>query len=105
MKRIGDVLAKFNPLEDKYISREFQSYGIYLAESLADLKHKSLYIKLAKELPRVVLEEGLNYVKGAGGSVRSRPRLFMWRLKEVGAWKKRRRKKRKKVDKGWLKFL
>lgn len=96
MKRIGDVLAKFNPLEDKYISREFQAYGIYLAEQLSDLKHKSLYIKLAKNIPRIVLEEALNFVKGAGGTVYSRPRLFMWRLKEVGAWKKKRRRKRKK---------
>ena len=96
MKRIGEVLEKFNPLEDKYISREFQAYGIYLAEQLGDLKHKALYIKLAKQVPRVVLEEALNFVKDAGGTVRSKPRLFMWRLKEVGAWKKRKRKKRKK---------
>lgn len=97
MKRIGEVLDKFNPLEDKFISREFQAYGIYLSESLGDLKRKSLYIKLAKEVPRVVLEEALNFVKAAGGSVRSRPRLFMWRLKEAEAWgKKRAKKKRKK---------
>lgn len=91
MKRIGDILKRFNPLEDKYISREFQSYGIYLAEQLGDLAHKSLYIKLAKELPRVVLEEALNFVKGAGGSVRSRARLFMWRLKKVGVWRKKKK--------------
>ena len=89
MKKIGDVLKKFNPLEDKYISREFQAYGIYLSEQLSDFSHKSLYIKLSKKIHRAVLEEALNFVKGAGGSVRSRPRLFMWRLKEVGAWKKK----------------
>ena len=94
MKRISDILKKFNPLKDKYISREFQFFGIYLAESLGDLRHKSLYIKLAKEIPRVVLEEALNFVKSAGGTVRSKPRLFMWRLKKVGALGKRKRKKK-----------
>ena len=95
MKKVGQILKKFNPLEDKYISREFQAYGIYLAENLNDLRHKSLYIKLAKEVPRVILEEALNFVKSAGGTVRSKPRLFMWRLKEVGVFKKRKKKKRK----------
>ena len=95
MKRISDVLKDFNPLEDKYISREFQAYGMYLAEQLNDLKHKALYFKLAKQVPRAILEEALSFVKGAG-SVRSKPRLFMWRLKEVGAWKKKEKKKKRK---------
>ena len=47
MKSIKQVLENFNPVEDKYISREFQKYGIYLTEELEDYKHKSLYIKLA----------------------------------------------------------
>ena len=41
MQTIGDILKKFNPLEDKYISREFQSYGIYLAEELGDYSAQS----------------------------------------------------------------
>ena len=41
MQTIGDILTRFNPLEDKYISREFQSYGYYLCEQLNDMKHKS----------------------------------------------------------------
>jgi len=94
LKKIGDVLAKFNPLEDKYISREFQTYGIYLSEQLSDYSRKSLYIRLAKKIPRAVLEEALNFVKAASGSVRSKPRLFMWRLKEVGAWKKKLKTKK-----------
>ena len=54
MKSIKTVLKKFNPLEDRYISREFQAYGIYLCEKLADDKHKALYIRLAKQHPRAV---------------------------------------------------
>lgn len=78
---IADILKNFNPVEDKYISREFQSYGIYLAESLGDYKHKSLYIRLAKTVPRAVLEKALSFVKDA--NARSKPKLFMWKMKEL----------------------
>jgi acylphosphatase len=81
MKSIADILRSFDPTEDKYISREFQSYGIYLSEILHDSSHKSLYIKLAKEVPRAVLEKALSYVKDSNAN--SRARLFMWKLKEL----------------------
>ena len=84
--RIGDILTLFNPLEDKYISREFQAYGVYLAEQLNDIRHKSLYIKLAKTVPRPLLEKALAFA--ADANVRRKGALFMWKLKEIGAWKK-----------------
>ena len=88
MQAVGDILIKFNPLEDKYISREFQSYGCYLAEKINDLKHKALYIKFAKTLPRSLLEKALSYVKDA--KVRRKGALFMWKLKQLGAWEKKK---------------
>lgn len=81
MQSIKTILQKFNPLEDKYISREFQAYGIYLAEELGDYKHRPLYIKLAKTIPRAILEKALLFVKDA--RPRSRSRLFMWKLKKL----------------------
>ena len=78
---IGDILATFNPLEDKYISREFQSYGIYLAETLEDYKHKALYIRLAKTVPRAILEKALTFTKDA--KARNRGRLFMWKMGQL----------------------
>jgi len=78
MQTIGDILTKFNPLEDKYISREFQAYGIYLAESLGDYKHKALYIRLAKTVPRAILEKALSFVKDS--NAKSKARLFMWKM-------------------------
>lgn len=81
MQTVQDILKKFNPVEDKYISREFQSYGIHLSEELGDEKHKSLYIKLAKTTPRAVLDKALSFVKDS--NARSKPRLFMWKLKEL----------------------
>jgi len=81
MQKIGDILTLFDPVEDKYISREFQKYGIYLAETLDDYKHKSLYIRLAKTVPRAILEKALTFVKDANAN--SRAKLFMWKMKEL----------------------
>ncbi|MBI3379946.1 hypothetical protein HY029_04280 [Candidatus Gottesmanbacteria bacterium] len=97
MQKVGDVLVKFNPLEDKYISREFQSYGYYLSETLNDLKHRGIYMRLAKTMPRALLEKALSYVKDA--KVTRKGALFMWKLKELGAWpKKEKLTKRKQVE-------
>ena len=82
---IKDILKKFNPLEDRYISREFQSFGIHLSEKLEGGRRKSLYIKLSKTIPRPVLEEALRYV--IDSNAKSKGALFMWKLKELGAFK------------------
>ncbi len=87
MKSVGDILKKFNPLEDKHISREYQSYGIYLAEKLGDYRRRSLYIKLAKEIPRAVLEKALAFVQDAT-KVKRKGALFMWKLTEMGVLRK-----------------
>ena len=80
--KVSDVLDRFKRDEDKYISFEFQKYGYDLAEELGDLKHKALYFKLAKETPRGLLETAKNFVKDAY-QVKSRPKLFMWKLQEL----------------------
>ena len=85
MQSISDILKKFNPLEDKYISREYQAFGVYLAEKLQDTRRKSLYIKLAKTIPRPILEQALRYV--IDSNARRKGALFMWKLKELGAFK------------------
>jgi len=80
---VGQILLDFK-LEDKgkYISQEFQDYGYRIAMELDDEKHKALYIKLAKEEKREVLERARSFVKDAH-QVRSRARLFMWVLKKI----------------------
>lgn len=95
MQTIGDILTRFNPLEDKYISREFQSYGYYLCEQLNDMKHKSLYMRLAKTVPRALLEKALSFVKDA--NVKRKGALFMWKLKELGAWEKEIKDQKSKI--------
>lgn len=80
---IGDVLQKYQSSnEDKYVSREFQKYGYELAKELGELKRTSLYIKLAKNTPRALLEKARSFVKDAN-NVKSRGKLFVWKLTQL----------------------
>jgi hypothetical protein len=81
MQSIKSVLTKFNPTTDKYVSREFQTYGLHLAESLDDYKHRSLYIKLAKTVHRSILEQALSFAVDSKADKKGA--LFMWKLKEL----------------------
>lgn len=81
MQSIKSVLDKFNPQTDKYISREFQDFGIRLAEDLNDYKHKSLYIKLAKTEHRALLEKALSFA--IDSTAKNKGALFMWKLKQL----------------------
>lgn len=80
---LGDILAKYQPKEEgKYISREFQDYGYRLAVDLDDLAHTSLYIRLAKTVPRGVLDSARAFAVDAPNA-RSKARIFMWKLREL----------------------
>ena len=83
MQKVGSILNKFNPVEDKYISREFQAFGIYLSEELNDYKHKSLYIKIAKTVHRSILEKALSFCKDARTTTPNKGALFMWKMKQL----------------------
>ncbi len=80
-----------------YITQEFQDYGYRLALALDDLPHKSLYIKMAKEEPRGVLEQALSYVSDAA-AVKSKAKLFMWRVRQIRQ-AEREKTNRKKAEK------
>ncbi|MBI2021409.1 hypothetical protein HYS93_00830 [Candidatus Daviesbacteria bacterium] len=83
MKSIAKVLEETKGLKrPKNLSKEFQEYGVYLADTLGDPKHYSLYIKLAKQLPRNLLEEALSFTKGYL-TAKNKARVFMWRLKQL----------------------
>ena len=82
MQSLKTILSRINlDDQDKYLSREFQKYGIYLAERLADMKHKALYIKMAKEEDRRILDQALSFVLDA--NARSRAKLFMWKVQSL----------------------
>ena len=80
MQSIKSVLSKFNPTTDKYISREFQTFGMHLAEELDDMKHKSLYMKLAKTVHRSILEKALTFA--CDSTAKNKGALFMWKLEQ-----------------------
>ncbi|MFA6005849.1 MAG: hypothetical protein WC775_05195 [Patescibacteria group bacterium] len=80
-QKIGEIITLFDPTSGKYVSREYQSYGLFLAEKLNDDKHKSLYIKLAKTVPRYLLEKAYGFV--ADSKAKNMGALFMWKLKEL----------------------
>ncbi len=80
-KAISETKFKDRP---KNISHEFQFYGCFLAESLDDTKHYGFYIKLAKEQPRQILEEALNFTKGYYNA-KNKAKVFMWRLAQLRA--------------------
>lgn len=82
LSKIGSVLSQHVTDRDKYISREFQKYGYELAEALGDIKHKSLYIKLAKVTPRAILENAKSFVSDAYNA-KNKGSLFMWKLKQL----------------------
>lgn len=84
MKKLGSIIAETKFNRPKNLSTEFQVYGVHLAESLGDTKRYSLYIKLAKEIPRGLLDEALNYTKGYTNA-KSKARVFMWRLAQLKA--------------------
>lgn len=80
---LGDLFSKYT-IEDKggYITQEFQDFGYRLAVELNDLKHKSLYIKMAKTIERSLLERALSFVSDAH-SAKSKAKLFMWKVKQL----------------------
>ncbi len=89
MQKVSQILEKFDPIKDKYVSREFQSFGIHLAEELDDYKHRSLYIKLAKTVHRSILERALSFC--VDSNAKNKGALFMWKLKQIKNEEKEKR--------------
>ena len=88
------VLDKYtDEMEDprgkqRRISREWQDYAYRLALELEDTVHTSLYMRLVKNTPRHMVEASKNFVKDAN-DVKSKGKLFMWKLKQLKEEKKK----------------
>ena len=81
MDTVSDVLAQKKFEKHTNVTQEFQTYGYQLAETLEDLAHKSLYIKLAKEVPREILEKAKSYTMDYP-EARSKAKIFILKLKD-----------------------
>lgn len=84
---VGDTIEKLKKTivrRQKYIKNEFQAYGLQLAEELGDWKNRSLYIRLAKQVDRQILEKARLFIKDQDPhSIKTPYKLFMWKLKEL----------------------
>jgi hypothetical protein len=82
MKDIGKIIKDKDLKGDHRNKYEFQAYGNRLAEELGDPQHRSLYIKLAKEEKRELLERAREYVLRSENAT-TKGKLFMWKLSEL----------------------
>jgi len=62
MEKLSKIIENKKLSRDYRCSYEFQAYGNRLAEELRDTKHRTLYIKLAKNEDRSLLEEARAFV-------------------------------------------
>lgn len=66
----------------KYVTTEYQDYGYRIALQLGQTDKISLYIKIAKEKPRALVEQAFSFAIDYPNA-KNKGRLFMWKLKEL----------------------
>ena len=84
MKQIQQFIQKSRRgnSNTRTIRYEFQAYAQRLAEELQEGHKVTLYMKLAKEVDRTLLEQAREHVLGSD-KVRNRGALFMFKLKQL----------------------
>lgn len=86
LKSIIQKKQKISNDSPHYISQEFQDYGFRLSKDLEDEKYIALYIRMAKNESRELLEKARQYVIDYP-KAQSKGKLFMWaftKLKKEG---------------------
>ena len=85
--KIADQLKLYKQTiekRQKYVKNEYQSYGLELAKELGDWKNRSLYIRLAKNTDRKILEQARYFIKDQNpGTIKTPYKLFMWKLRQL----------------------
>lgn len=66
----------------KYVSTEYQRYGLRIAGKLDDKERITMYIKWAKTKPRAILETALSFVSDYPNAG-TKYKLFMWKVKQL----------------------
>ncbi len=88
MDKIKDIVKEDKYVEKKilknakYVTKEYQDYGYRLALNLDDKKRVALYIKLAKDKPRVLLERAYSFAIDYPNA-KNKAGIFMWKLKDL----------------------
>lgn len=81
--KITDILDRYKLDEDKQIriSREFQDYAYRLAVALDDTSHTPIYMRMAKNVSREILEQAKSFVMDS--NARSKAKMFMWKVRSL----------------------
>jgi len=82
MDSIKEILSKKDLKGDHRNKYEYQAYGNRLAEEMGEPNRRSLYIKLAKEENRNLLEAAREYVMRSENAT-TKGKLFMWKLSQL----------------------
>lgn len=82
MERLSKILKDKKIIPDRRNTYEFQAYGNRLAEELGDTAHRSLYIKLARETDRNLLETAREFIM-RNEKATTKGKLFMWKLSQL----------------------
>lgn len=86
LKEKADSYAKKssskNKEKERYITEEFQDYGLRLSHRLEDPAHKALYIKYARNVPRAILEDAAAFATDYP-KAKNKGKIFMWKVKEL----------------------
>ncbi len=66
----------------KYVTKEYQDFGYRIAKKLGQEDQISLYIKIAKNKPRALVETAFSFAVDYPNA-RNRGKLFMWKLHDL----------------------
>lgn len=76
----------------KYVTKEYQEFGLMLASKLDDQDRISMYIKFAKNEDRAILLKALSFTDDYP-KARNKAKIFLWKLKELRQERKEKEKK------------
>jgi hypothetical protein len=97
MKKISEIINIQRRPRDFRNSYEYQAYGNRLAEELGDMAHRALYIRMAKNEDRNLLEMAREFVLKQENA-KTKGRLFMWKLSQIKKEKKENTEAAKNED-------
>lgn len=76
-----NIFLNSSGASSKKARNEFQAYAYRLASDLNDLENLKIYMRLAKNVERNLMEEAYSYV--IDSQTQQKGRLFLWKLKEI----------------------
>lgn len=82
MNELSELIKSKKIIRNPRNTYEYQAYGNKLAEDLNDLPHRALYIRMAKNEDRNLMEMARIYVMSQEKAT-TKGKLFMWKMKQL----------------------